>query len=89
MIKIFTYIVFISTPLVEIDLGSGAFAAGQTYVALSRCRTIAGIKLTRPIAMKDVRADNNILNFYSFIRDKLREQKTDNVVEFPQEKKAG
>ncbi|WP_342632606.1 AAA family ATPase [Marinobacter alkaliphilus] len=74
---------------VEIDLGSGAFAAGQTYVALSRCRTIAGIKLTRPIAMKDVRADNNILNFYSFIRDKLREQKTDNVVEFPQEKKAG
>ena len=28
-----------------IDLGSGAFASGQVYVALSRCRSIEGISL--------------------------------------------
>lgn len=39
---------------VIIDLGSGAFAGGQTYVALSRCRTMEGIKLRTPIARRDV-----------------------------------
>lgn len=74
---------------VEIDLGSGAFAAGQTYVALSRCRTIGGIKLTRPIGMKDVRADTNILQFHRFLREKMAEQVRDNVVALPKAKKAG
>lgn len=49
---------------VKIDLGSGAFCSGQTYVALSRCRSMAGITLLRPISMKDVKADSKILQFY-------------------------
>ncbi|WP_281413710.1 ATP-dependent DNA helicase [Methylomonas paludis] len=49
---------------VRIDLGGGAFCSGQTYVALSRCRTMAGITLLRPISMKDVKADSKILQFY-------------------------
>ncbi|MBW8191336.1 AAA family ATPase [Neiella marina] len=49
---------------VRIDLGDGAFASGQTYVALSRCRSIQGLRLSKPIAMGDVRADSRILAFY-------------------------
>lgn len=40
---------------VIIDLGErGAFAHGQVYVALSRCRTLEGVILRRPIKMKDL-----------------------------------
>jgi hypothetical protein len=49
---------------VRIDLGDGAFAPGQAYVALSRSRSIDGVRLDRPIAMRDVVADRTILEFY-------------------------
>lgn len=49
---------------VRIDLGRGAFCSGQTYVALSRCRTLDGIILDTPISMADVKADEMILEFY-------------------------
>ncbi|HVY85831.1 MAG TPA: DEAD/DEAH box helicase [Caulobacterales bacterium] len=42
---------------VEIDLGRGAFAPGQTYVALSRARAMEGLRLTRPLSERDVRVD--------------------------------
>ncbi len=42
---------------VEIDLGRGAFAPGQTYVALSRARSMEGLRLTRPLAVRDVQVD--------------------------------
>lgn len=47
-----------------LDLGGGAFTEGQTYVALSRARTIDGISLARPISMRDVRANPAVLEFY-------------------------
>ena len=50
---------------VRIDLSSGAFASGQVYVALSRCRSIQGISLQRPIELKDVRCDPEIKRFYT------------------------
>lgn len=58
---------------VRIDLGQGAFCSGQTYVALSRCRTLEGISLDRPISMKDVKADTSILEFYERLKP-LRNQ---------------
>ena len=54
---------------VTIDLGRGAFAPGQTYVALSRCRSLQGITLKKPIAMRDVVADATALKFYAALFD--------------------
>jgi hypothetical protein len=42
---------------VEIDLGRGAFAPGQTYVALSRARNMESIRLARPLSPRDVQVD--------------------------------
>jgi len=50
---------------VEIDLEGGAFATGQVYVALSRCREIENITLTRPIRPADVLWDAEIGRFYA------------------------
>lgn len=42
---------------VYIDLGRGTFAHGQTYVAISRCRSLAGLAFARPLRPVDVRFD--------------------------------
>ena len=48
---------------VIIDLGRGAFAHGQTYVALSRCRSIEGIRLMHPIKPSDIILDGTVSQF--------------------------
>lgn len=48
---------------VIIDIGNGAFACGQTYVALSRCTSFEGIFLKKPIRSSDIRMDFNIVKF--------------------------
>lgn len=48
---------------VRVDLGAGAFAPGQVYVALSRVRTLAGLSFTRPLRAADVRAEPALLAF--------------------------
>ncbi len=47
-----------------IDLGRGAFDHGQTYVALSRCRTLDGITLKQPIRPRDILVDQAIIEYY-------------------------
>ena len=49
---------------VIIDLGRGAFENGQTYVALSRCRTLEGIVLRQPLRGSDIMTDERVLDFY-------------------------
>lgn len=53
---------------VIIDLGRGAFAPGQTYVALSRCRTLEGIVLRQPVQSRDIQSDPRITHFYQSAR---------------------
>ncbi|MHB1343684.1 MAG: ATP-dependent DNA helicase [Thermoleophilia bacterium] len=47
-----------------VDFGSGAFASGQAYVALSRVRSLDGIRLARPLRVTDVKCDPIIRRFY-------------------------
>ena len=48
---------------VVVDMGRGAFTPGQTYVALSRVRSLDGLYLTRPITLSDVMVDRDVVRF--------------------------
>lgn len=47
-----------------VDLGSGAFESGQTYVALSRCRGFDGLTVRRPLTVRDFMADERVAQFH-------------------------
>jgi hypothetical protein len=47
-----------------LNMGSGAFTHGQTYVALSRSKSLAGLALKKPITIRDIIIDDRVLDFY-------------------------
>jgi ATP-dependent DNA helicase PIF1 len=60
---------------VVIDLGRGAFASGQLYVALSRCRSFKGIFLKREVKETDVRVDYRVMQYITGRQYDLSEEK--------------
>lgn len=52
---------------VRIDLGGGAFASGQAYVALSRARSMDGLSLSRPLRPSDVFVDPVLADFERWV----------------------
>lgn len=52
---------------VIVDIGRGAFAHGQVYVALSRCRSMEGLLLQRPIQSRHIWSNHRIELFHSKI----------------------
>lgn len=54
---------------VKIDFTGGVFAGGQTYVALSRCRSLEGITLGQPIRREDVFVKPEVIGFARHFND--------------------
>ena len=60
---------------VIIDIGYGTFAHGQVYVALSRCTTLDGIILKKPIRKEHIFTDLKIVNFIAKNQGKSSDKK--------------
>lgn len=63
---------------VVIDIGRGAFAHGQVYVALSRCTSFDGIVLTKKITRQHIRVDWRVGQFLT----RLQYTKADEVISY-------
>ena len=60
---------------VVIDIGRGAFAHGQVYVALSRCTSFEGLVLKTPIRKNHIWMDWRIVRFLTRFQYKKAEEK--------------
>lgn len=64
-----------------VDLGRGAFSPGQSYVALSRIRSLEGLYLSRDLQPSDIFVDEHVMRFMAGIaaaRKRQQEQAASN-----------
>ena len=61
---------------VKVDLTKGTFAAGQAYVALSRCRSMSSLYLVSTLKQEDIKVSQEVINY---MKDRVIEpsEKTD------------
>ncbi len=52
-----------------VDFGGGVFACGQAYVALSRCRELASVRLQRPMRQTHIKCDPVIARLYQALSE--------------------
>ena len=55
-----------------VDLGARAFSPGQTYVALSRIRSLDGLFMTRPLQPRDIFVDDDVMRFMAEVAEAQR-----------------
>jgi ATP-dependent DNA helicase PIF1 len=66
---------------VHLDLGDGAFKTGQTYVALSRCRSLKGLSMARYLTSSDILVDFESKQFYDHLRNVIKKLPADEMME--------
>ncbi len=65
---------------VHLDLGGGAFETGQTYVALSRCRSFKGLSMARHLTTSDILVDFESKQFYDHLRNLIKNLPPDQMM---------
>lgn len=65
---------------VHLDLGGGAFETGQTYVALSRCRSLQGLTMARQLTTSDILVDFESKQFYDHLRNLIENLPHENMM---------
>lgn len=55
----------LSLDSVDLNLGCGCFSHGQLYTALSRCRSLAGLRIDRAVRPEDLIVDKSVVDFYA------------------------
>jgi hypothetical protein len=62
---------------VYLRLGRGCFDHGQLYTALSRCRTLSGLQIDRPVTPEDLIIDESVMRFHSELETRPRSEPWD------------